>query len=79
MKLLRYGPAGAEKPGLLADDGTIRDLSAHVEDIADEVLTDAGLAALRATDPASLPVVEGTPRMGPCVGRVGKFICIGLN
>jgi 2-keto-4-pentenoate hydratase/2-oxohepta-3-ene-1,7-dioic acid hydratase in catechol pathway len=79
MKLLRYGPAGAEKPGLLADDGTIRDLSAHVEDIAGEVLTDAGLAALRATDPASLPVVEGTPRMGPCVGRVGKFICIGLN
>ena len=79
MKLLRYGPAGAEKPGLLADDGTIRDLSAHVEDIAGEVLTDAGLAALRAIDPASLPVVEGTPRMGPCVGRVGKFICIGLN
>ncbi len=79
MKLLRYGPAGAEKPGLLADDGTIRDLSAHVEDIAGEVLTDAGLVALRAIDPASLPVVEGTPRMGPCVGRVGKFICIGLN
>lgn len=79
MKLLRYGPPGAEKPGLLADDGTIRDLSGHVEDIAGEVLTDAGLAALRAIDPASLPVVEGTPRMGPCVGRVGKFICIGLN
>ena len=79
MKLLRYGPPGAEKPGLLADDGTIRDLSGHVEDIAGEVLTDAGLAALRTIDPASLPVVEGTPRMGPCVGRVGKFICIGLN
>ncbi|MFN3146465.1 MAG: fumarylacetoacetate hydrolase family protein [Paracoccaceae bacterium] len=79
MKLLRYGPPGAEKPGLLADDGTIRDLSGHVDDIAGEVLTDAGLAALRAIDPASLPVVEGTPRMGPCVGRVGKFICIGLN
>ena len=79
MKLLRYGPAGAEKPGLLADDGTIRDLSGHVDDIAGDVLTDAGLAALRAIDPASLPVVEGSPRMGPCVGRVGKFICIGLN
>lgn len=79
MKLLRYGPPGAEKPGLLADDGTIRDLSGHVDDIAGDVLTDAGLAGLRAINPASLPVVEGTPRMGPCVGRVGKFICIGLN
>ncbi len=79
MRLLRHGPAGAEKPGLLADDGTIRDLSGHVDDIAGDVLTEAGLARLRAIDPASLPVVEGTPRMGPCVGRVGKFICIGLN
>jgi 2-keto-4-pentenoate hydratase/2-oxohepta-3-ene-1,7-dioic acid hydratase in catechol pathway len=79
MKLLRYGPAGAEKPGLLADDGTIRDLSAHVDDIAGDVLTEAGLARLGALDPASLPVVGGTPRIGPCVGRVGKFLCIGLN
>jgi ureidoglycolate lyase len=79
MKLLRYGPTGAEKPGLMHSDGTIRDLSAHVDDIAGAVLTDEGLARLRAIDAASLPVVEGTPRMGPCVGRVGKFLCIGLN
>lgn len=79
MKLLRYGPAGAEKPGLMHDDGTIRDLSAHVDDIAGEVLTDAGLDRLRGIDPGSLPVVDGAPRLGPCVGRVGKFLCIGLN
>jgi 2-keto-4-pentenoate hydratase/2-oxohepta-3-ene-1,7-dioic acid hydratase in catechol pathway len=79
MKLLRYGPKGAEKPGLLAADGTIRDLSSHVDDIAGGVLSDEGLARLRAIDPASLPKVDGTPRLGPCVGRVGKFICIGLN
>jgi 2-keto-4-pentenoate hydratase/2-oxohepta-3-ene-1,7-dioic acid hydratase in catechol pathway len=79
MKLLRYGPSGAEKPGLMHEDGTIRDLSAHVDDIAGEVLTDAGLARLRALDPGALPVVEGNPRIGPCVGRVGKFLCIGLN
>ena len=79
MKLLRYGPAGAEKPGLMHEDGTIRDLSAHVDDIAGEALTDAGIARLRGIDPGSLPVVEGTPRIGPCVGRVGKFLCIGLN
>ena len=79
MKLLRYGPSGAEKPGLMHEDGTIRDLSAHVDDIAGEVLTDAGLARLRGIDAGSLPVVEGSPRIGPCVGRVGKFLCIGLN
>jgi ureidoglycolate lyase len=79
MKLLRCGPAGAEKPGLLAEDGTIRDLSSHVEDIAGDVLSDEGLSRLRGIDPASLPRVEGSPRIGPCVGRVGKFLCIGLN
>ncbi|QSN63307.1 MULTISPECIES: ureidoglycolate lyase [unclassified Caballeronia] len=79
MKLLRYGPKGQEKPGLLDADGQIRDLSSVVGDIAGDTLTDAGLAKLRAVDPASLPVVEGNPRIGPCVARVGKFVCIGLN
>lgn len=79
MKLLRYGPPGEEKPGLLDGDGGIRDLSDQVDDIAGDVLTDEGLAALRAIDPASLPRVGGNPRIGPCVGSIGKFICIGLN
>jgi 2,4-didehydro-3-deoxy-L-rhamnonate hydrolase len=79
MKLLRYGQTGHEKPGLLDDDGRIRDLSAHVDDIAGDALTPAGLAALASLDAANLPLVEGNPRLGPCVGRVGKFICIGLN
>ncbi len=79
MKLLRYGPPGQEKPGLLAQDGSIRDLSGIVPDIAGEVLSSAGLERLRGIDPAMLPRVEGDPRIGPCVGQVGKFICIGLN
>lgn len=79
MKLLRYGEAGAEKPGLLAEDGTIRDLSAHVGDIAGEVLSPEGLAALAQIDVPSLPDVSGNPRLGPCVAGTGKFICIGLN
>jgi ureidoglycolate lyase len=79
MKLLRYGPKGQEKPGLLDAEGQIRDLSKVVDDIAGATLTEAGLAKLRATDPASLPVVDGRPRIGPCVGRIGKFVCIGLN
>ncbi|MBC8750473.1 ureidoglycolate lyase [Paraburkholderia sp. WC7.3g] len=79
MKLLRYGPKGHEKPGLLDSDGKIRDLSAVVDDIAGDVLTDAGLARLRAIGPASLPVVQGEPRIGACVGNIGKFVCIGLN
>ncbi|MDO5614331.1 MAG: ureidoglycolate lyase [Paracoccus sp. (in: a-proteobacteria)] len=79
MKLLRYGPKGQEKPGLLDADGGIRDLSAHVDDIAGAALTPDGLARLAALDPAGLPLVSGDPRIGPCVGRVGKFICIGLN
>lgn len=83
MKLLRYGPLGSEKPGLLDDQGQVRDLSGHVDDIAGDVLTPEGLAKLAQIDIASLPVVDGTPqdglRLGACVGRVGKFIAIGLN
>ena len=83
MKLLRHGAPGAEKPGLLDEDGRVRDLSGVVPDIAGETLGPDGLARLAALDPASLPLVPGTPqedlRLGPCVGGVGKFICIGLN
>ncbi|WP_312528517.1 ureidoglycolate lyase [Paracoccus sp. (in: a-proteobacteria)] len=79
MKLLRYGPVGQEKPGLLDQDGKIRDLSGHIADIADDVLTPKGLAKLAAIDPASLPEVSGNPRLGACVGNVRKFIAIGLN
>ncbi|WP_282062359.1 fumarylacetoacetate hydrolase family protein [Roseobacter litoralis] len=79
MKLVRYGDAGAEKPGMLDAEGVLRDLSGHVNDIAGDVLSDAGLEKLRAIDPASLSVVDGTPRIGPCVGNIGKFMCIGLN
>jgi len=79
MKLLRYGPKGQEKPGLLDAEGQLRDLSAHVADIAGEALLPASLARLAALDPASLPKVEGQPRLGACVGDIGKFICIGLN
>ena len=79
MKLLRYGPAGAEKPGLLDKDGIIRDLSGVVGDIAGAVLSDDGLKKLAAIDPKSLPQVSGNPRLGPCVTGVGKFIGIGLN
>lgn len=79
MKLLRHGERGQEKPGLLHDDGTIRDLSGVVPDIAGSVLSDEGLAAIRAVDPSTLPVVDGAARLGPCVGGTGKFICIGLN
>lgn len=79
MKLLRFGPPGQERPGILDAEGRIRDLSAHVDDLAGEVLTPEGLARIAALDPATLPLAEGAPRIGPCVGRVGKFICIGLN
>ena len=79
MKLLRYGPRGAEKPGLLDAEGQIRDLSGHVSDITGAVLSPAGLAKLAAIDPATLPVVEGSPRYGVPIGNVGKFLAIGLN
>ena len=79
MKLIRYGTQGIEKPGMMAADGTIRDLSGHIEDLTGAELSDAGLARLRDIDVNSLPVVEGSARIGPCVGNVGKFVCIGLN
>ncbi len=79
MKLLRYGPAGQERPGLMADDGTIRDLSGVISDITGAVLAPESLAKLTALDVASLPVVEGTPRYGAPVAGVPKFIAIGLN
>jgi 2-keto-4-pentenoate hydratase/2-oxohepta-3-ene-1,7-dioic acid hydratase in catechol pathway len=79
MKLLRYGEAGAERPGLLDAEGTIRDLSGHVPDIGGAALDPDSLAVLGRLDPGSLPAVPGTPRIGPCVAGVGKFICIGLN
>lgn len=79
MRLLRYGSAGQEKPGLLDSSGTIRDLSGVVPDIAGDALLPASITRLSQLDPASLPRVNGTPRIGPCVGRVGKFVCIGLN
>jgi 2-keto-4-pentenoate hydratase/2-oxohepta-3-ene-1,7-dioic acid hydratase in catechol pathway len=77
MKLLRYGPRGQEKPGLLDADGTIRDLSGVVGDLSGEVLTN--LDRLKSIDPATLPKVPGNPRLGACVAGTGKFICIGLN
>ena len=79
MKLLRYGPEGQEKPGLLDSSNTLRDLSGVLSDIEGAQLGDAALARLRAIDPSTLPAVPGQPRIGPCVARVGKFICIGLN
>jgi 2-keto-4-pentenoate hydratase/2-oxohepta-3-ene-1,7-dioic acid hydratase in catechol pathway len=79
MKLLRYGPKGQEKPGMLDADGRIRSLAAVVPDIDGAAIGPEGLARLQALDAASLPLVEGSPRLGACVGRVGKFICIGLN
>ena len=79
MKLLRYGPAGQEKPGLLDRDGRIRDLSGAVRDIDGEALSPASLDRLRRLDPASLPLVPGTPRLGPCVASVPKIVAIGLN
>ncbi|WP_170371318.1 fumarylacetoacetate hydrolase family protein [Ruegeria arenilitoris] len=79
MKLVRYGAAGSEKPALVDSAGQLRDLSAHVTDITGETLGDAVLDRLRAIDPESLPIVEGDPRIGACVGKIGKFLCIGLN
>lgn len=78
MKLLRYGPAGAEKPALVAKDGSIRDLSGVIADFNGDALSDAGLARLAAIDPATLPEVS-VERIGSCVPRPGKFICVGLN
>jgi 2,4-diketo-3-deoxy-L-fuconate hydrolase len=79
MKLLRYGPKGHEKPGLLDPAGQIRDLSDHVADIAGAALLPETLRKLASLDPSTLPLVAGGPRLGACVGAVGKFVCIGLN
>jgi 2-keto-4-pentenoate hydratase/2-oxohepta-3-ene-1,7-dioic acid hydratase in catechol pathway len=79
MKLLRFGEPGRERPGLVDQSGSLRDLSGIVDDIAGDVLGDAGLDMLRRIDPGTLPLVGGSPRIGACVGRTGKFICVGLN
>ncbi|CTQ57774.1 fumarylacetoacetate hydrolase family protein [Roseibium album] len=83
MKLLRYGPVGEEKPGLLDNDGRVRDLSAHVNDISGNTLLPDAIAKLQALNISDLPLVDGQPqqdlRLGACVGNVGKFVCIGLN
>ena len=79
MRLLRFGPAGLEKPGILDENENIRDLSALVEDINPEFLAENRIDELKSLDVSALPVVEGNPRIGPCVGNIGKFLCIGLN
>jgi ureidoglycolate lyase len=79
MKLLRYGPKDQEKPGVLDADGIIRDLSGMIDDITGDTFTGGDLERLDAMDFEDLPEVDGNPRIGPCVGNVGKFICIGLN
>jgi len=79
MKLLRYGPPGQEKPGLLDRNGQIRDLSGSVHDIDGDALAAASLDRLRRLDPSSLPLIPGNPRLGPCVARVSKIVAIGLN
>ncbi len=79
MKLLRYGEKGQERPALLDDNGDLRDLSAIIADIAGEALSPQSIARLQDIDPSTLPLVTGSPRIGACVGQVGKFICIGLN
>lgn len=83
MKLLRYGATGGEKPGLLDNDGNVRDLSAYMDDVAGEALSPSMLKKISEMDILQFPIVEGQPqidlRLGPCVGRTGKFICIGLN
>jgi len=79
MKLLRYGPAGQEKPGMLDRQGKIRDLSAKIPDITGAQLSPTALDDLRRINPESLPLVPGTPRVGPCVGGISKLVCVGLN
>ncbi|MCC4601695.1 fumarylacetoacetate hydrolase family protein [Xanthomonas melonis] len=79
MKLVRVGAEGHERPGLIDHDGRIRDLSGVIDDVAGEHLTNAGLDKLRALDVSTLPVIDGDVRYGAAVGRIGKFICVGLN
>ncbi|MGO1765633.1 MAG: fumarylacetoacetate hydrolase family protein [Advenella sp.] len=79
MKLIRYGESKQEKPGIVDSDGRIRDLSGVIGDIDGSTISAEGLARLRELDLSTLPVVEGNPRIGPCVANIGKFVCIGLN
>src|SRR5438132_11591136 len=79
LKLVRFGDAGVERPGLIETTGRIRDLSRVVPDISKDTLSAESLKKLSMIDASRLPMVEGTPRIGPCVGSVGKFVCIGLN
>lgn len=79
MKLLRYGPKGAEKPGLLDANNQLRDLSSIIPDLTGDTVDSGTMARLSALDTDTLPPVEGTPRIGPCIGNVGKLVCIGLN
>jgi 2-keto-4-pentenoate hydratase/2-oxohepta-3-ene-1,7-dioic acid hydratase in catechol pathway len=79
MKLLRFGPPGREKPGILDAEGRIRDLSKVVPDLAGDALSPRGLAKIKKAAAGRLPIVKGKPRIGPCVGNVGNFIAIGLN
>ena len=79
MKLLRYGEAGAEQPGILDDDGALRSLAGVVNDITADVLSESGLGKLGRLDVSTFPLVQGEPRLGPCVANIGKMVCIGLN
>jgi len=79
MKLVRYGNPGQEKPGLVDRDGAIRDLSAHVRELSGDALAPEALARLASLDPSTLPLVSGSPRLGPCVARPGNFVAVGLN
>jgi len=79
MKLVRYGPAGREKPGLIDADGNLRDLSRKVKDIDGSTLSPASITALKKLDTRKLPLVKGKPRLGPCVATPPKFVAIGLN
>src|ERR1700736_6658185 len=79
MKFLRYGVIGSEKPALLDGDGRVRDLSGRITDICGTVLLPSSLESLRSVDPTTLPEVGDIPRIGPCVGGVGKIVCVGLN
>ena len=79
MKLLRYGPRGQEKPGMLDRDGKLRDLSGAIKDLTPDALAPTALDKLKKLDPASLPAVSGTPRLGPCVAGISKLVCVGLN
>ena len=79
MKLLRHGEFGKEKPGILDQNGSIRDLSGHLSDINRETISENSLKKISSIDLSSLPIISGDTRLGACVGNVGKFLCIGLN